>query len=169
MLLKYFNILLFHSDVIYFEKSSSLSCSKVSLKYDTATWMLHSFDGVFRLVCFRLFLPNLAMVIVAKQFHFSLSLCSLSGLSQYMTCFSENINSYISWHLHEVLSIGSQDETFFTKAPSSLGQITSLLPVWHRDWTIFYFTQILTASLFFFIHTCSIYKCFHWVGSEFKQ
>lgn len=61
--------------VTHFEIHQCLSCSKVSLKHDAAIWELPSWAGVFRLVCFPLFPLNLAMVIMAKQFDFSLFKC----------------------------------------------------------------------------------------------
>ena len=81
MLLQYIHIIFLpHHDAIYFVKCTSPSCSKAPPQHDAATPVLNGWDGVLWLVSLPLFPPNITMIIMAKQFYFSL----LSGLSGFV-------------------------------------------------------------------------------------
>ena len=71
MMLQYIHIIFLPHDAIYFVKCTSPSCSKAPPKHDAATPMLHGWDGILWLASLTLFPPNITMVIMAKQFHFS--------------------------------------------------------------------------------------------------
>jgi hypothetical protein len=55
---------------IHFAKCTSASCSKAPPQHDADTPVLHGWNGVLRLESQPLFLPNITMVIMAKQFYF---------------------------------------------------------------------------------------------------
>lgn len=61
----------FLHDAVYFMKSSSSCCSKTAPQHDATTSVLHSWYGVLRSTSFPLFPPNVTVVIMAKQLHFS--------------------------------------------------------------------------------------------------
>ena len=66
MLLQYIHIIFLPHEGIYFVKRPSPSCSKATPQHDTATPVLHGWDGVLQLAGLPLFPPN----IMAKQFYF---------------------------------------------------------------------------------------------------
>ena len=67
MLLQYSHVIFLPHDAMYFVKCTSPSCSKAPPQHDAATPVLHGWDGVLRLASLPLFLPNITMVIMAKQ------------------------------------------------------------------------------------------------------
>ena len=154
MLLQHIHIIVLSHDSIYFVKCTRPSCSKTPPQHDTATSMLHDWNGVLQLASLPFFPPNITMVIMAKQFYF----CFIrpEDISTKSTIFVQL--QIVVWHFNAV-----SWSDILMQFWSSCHALT-LVP-----FLCLYFSLVrawVGVDILCFGSVCYISRCLAWYGSQ---